>query len=324
MSRNKPTHSLIKEREEKVCLDCGASLFGRFCHECGQENIEQKIPVRTALIEFLNAFTFYDSKFFKTFIPLIIKPGFLTNEYINGKRTQYLTPAKTYFFLSFIFFLILFSTDTTKESDIVAIDNSKNTDSATKKAKREHSLLAITTDSITSIQRYDSVQNSLPKEKRDGVLKRWYATRAIKVVEKMQEDPDALAKSVNGQFNSNMPQLVFLLVPLVALILKLLYLRKKIYLIDHITFSLNIHCFVFLSFTVMILVSLIFGLESSSFMAILFVLILLVYLFIAVKRVYKQNWFFTSVKTLLLIVIYCFMLSLGVLVNTLYSLVVTA
>lgn len=321
MSETKPNHSRIKEREEKVCLNCGASVFGRFCHECGQENIEQKIPIGTALLEFLNAFTFYDSKFFKTFIPLIIKPGFLVNEHTSGKRTQYLTPAKTYFFLSFIFFLLLLSTETTKEADLVSVDNSKNIDSASKKAKREHSVLAITTDSITSVKRYDSVQNTLPPDKRDGVFKRWYATKAIKVVEKMQEDPDALAKSVNKQFNSNLPQLVFVLVPIVALILKLLYLRKKIYLIDHITFALNIHCFVFLAFTVMILVSILFGLESSSFMAILFLLILLVYVFIAVKRVYKQNWFFTTVKTMLLIVFYCFFLSIGVLVNTLYSLI---
>ncbi|KAB2913878.1 MAG: DUF3667 domain-containing protein [Bacteroidetes bacterium] len=321
MSETNHNHSRLKEREEKVCLNCNASLFGRFCQECGQENIEQKIPIGTALLEFLNAFTFYDSKFFKTFIPLIIKPGFLVNEHNSGKRTQYLTPAKTYFFLSFIFFLILFSIESTQEAEIVAVSSSSNTDSASKEAKAEHKLLAITTDSITTIHKYDSVQNSLPEDKRDGAIKRWYNTKAIKAIEKMQNDPTALEKSVNKQFNNNLPQLVFVLVPIVALILKLLYLRKKIYLVDHITFSLNIHAFVFLSFTFMILVSIIFGLEESTFMAILFLLILVVYVFIAVKRVYKQNWFYTSLKTLLLSVLYCFIFSLGVLVNTLYSLI---
>jgi hypothetical protein len=320
MSKKRPTRSRIKEREEKVCLNCGASMVGRFCHECGQENIEQKISIGAAIVEFLNAFTFYDSKFFKTFVPLIIKPGLLVNEYISGKRTQYLSPSKTYFFLSFIFFLIFFSVGPTQEGDLLTVDNSGNLDSVTRNARREHSVLAITVDSSTSVLKYDSIQNTLPVEERDGAVRRWFAKKAIKVVEKMQNEPQALSESLNNQFNSNLPQLVFLLMPLVAVILKLLYLRKKIYLIDHLMFSLNIHCFVFLWFTIMIIISVLLGLATSPIMMLIFIIILTVYIFLAIKSVYKQNWFFTSAKTLFLLAFYGVLLITGMLVNTIYSL----
>eukprot|EP01035_Chromulina_nebulosa_P036002 gene36002-48436_t len=180
MPKKRPTRSRIKEREEKVCLNCGASMVGRFCHECGQENIEQKISIGAAIVEFLNAFTFYDSKFFKTFVPLIIKPG------------------------------------PTQEGNLLTVDNTGNLDTVKKNVRIEHSVLAITIDSSSSILKYDSIQNTLPIGERDGAIRRWFAKKTIKVVEKMQNEPQALSESLNNQFNSNLPQLVFLLMPLVA------------------------------------------------------------------------------------------------------------
>ena len=37
--------SRLKERKEKNCLNCNAEVQGRFCHNCGQENIETKETV---------------------------------------------------------------------------------------------------------------------------------------------------------------------------------------------------------------------------------------------------------------------------------------
>ncbi len=50
---------------------------------------------------------FYDSKFQKTFVPLFTKPGFLTREYLEGRRIRYVHPLRLYFFVSFV--LLFFS-----------------------------------------------------------------------------------------------------------------------------------------------------------------------------------------------------------------------
>ena len=102
--------SHLKERRERNCLNCNAEVQGRYCHICGQENLE---PVETAwhlVTHFFNDITHFDGKFFSSLKLLILKPGFLSYEYKRGRRNNYLNPVRMYVFTSFIFFFVFFST----------------------------------------------------------------------------------------------------------------------------------------------------------------------------------------------------------------------
>jgi len=101
--------SHLKERTEKICLNCNANLHGRYCHVCGQENLEPKETVWHLVSHFFNDITHFDGKFFSTVKLLITKPGFLSKEYMIGRRASYLNPIRMYVFTSAIFFLIFFS-----------------------------------------------------------------------------------------------------------------------------------------------------------------------------------------------------------------------
>ncbi|MBO9204874.1 MULTISPECIES: DUF3667 domain-containing protein [Niastella] len=98
-----------KERHEKICLNCNAELNGRYCHMCGQENIEPKETVWSLVSHFFYDITHFDGKFFSTTKLLIIRPGFLPKEYIEGRRARYLHPIRMYVFSSALFFLCLYS-----------------------------------------------------------------------------------------------------------------------------------------------------------------------------------------------------------------------
>jgi len=98
-----------KEREEKVCLNCGTALTGRYCPNCGQENTEPKETVWTLVSHFFNDITHFDGKFFSTGKYLLARPGFLSSEYIKGRRANYLHPIRMYVFTSAFFFIIFFS-----------------------------------------------------------------------------------------------------------------------------------------------------------------------------------------------------------------------
>ena len=98
-----------KERHEKICLNCNAELHGRYCHVCGQENIEPKETVWTLISHFFYDITHFDGKFFSTSKYLITRPGFLPKEYIEGRRARYLHPIRMYVFSSALFFLIFYS-----------------------------------------------------------------------------------------------------------------------------------------------------------------------------------------------------------------------
>ncbi|MEO7210781.1 MAG: DUF3667 domain-containing protein, partial [Chitinophagaceae bacterium] len=101
--------SHFKERKEKSCLNCHAQLVGRYCHKCGQENIEPQESFWHLLTHFVFDIFHFDGKFFTTMKDLVFKPGFLTREYVNGRRASYLHPIRMYVFTSAIFFIIYFS-----------------------------------------------------------------------------------------------------------------------------------------------------------------------------------------------------------------------
>jgi len=101
--------SHLKERKEKNCLNCQTTVIGRYCHECGQENLEPKETVWHLVQHFFNDITHFDGKFFSTVKLLLRKPGFLSAEYIAGRRMSYLNPIRMYVFTSAFFFIILFS-----------------------------------------------------------------------------------------------------------------------------------------------------------------------------------------------------------------------
>ena len=98
-----------KERHEKICLNCNAELHGRYCHACGQENIEPKETVWSLISHFFYDITHYDGKFFSTTKYLVTRPGFLPKEYIEGRRARYLHPIRLYVFSSALFFIVFYS-----------------------------------------------------------------------------------------------------------------------------------------------------------------------------------------------------------------------
>jgi hypothetical protein len=101
--------SHLPQRKEKDCLNCGTQVIGSFCHKCGQENIYPKESAWQLVSHFFRDITHFDGKFFTTLKFLILKPGFLSKEYIIGRRASYVNPVRMYLFTSALFFLIFFS-----------------------------------------------------------------------------------------------------------------------------------------------------------------------------------------------------------------------
>jgi hypothetical protein len=97
------------ERTEKNCLNCGTEVLGHYCQNCGQQNLVPKETFWHLVNHFINDITHFDGKFFATLKFLLFRPGFLSAEYIRGRRMAYLHPIRMYVFTSAIFFLIFFS-----------------------------------------------------------------------------------------------------------------------------------------------------------------------------------------------------------------------
>lgn len=86
------------------CLNCATPLAGKYCTECGQQNHTYVAPLRGIIGDFVGNHFGFDTKFFRSILPLLFRPGFLSREYAAGRRVRYINPLRLYFFSSLLFF----------------------------------------------------------------------------------------------------------------------------------------------------------------------------------------------------------------------------
>ena len=219
---------------ERICKNCGRKLEKdfKYCPSCGQEHKDKVVHFKQFILDFLGDYFTFDSLIIRSVEPLLFNPGFLTKEFIRGRRVRYIPPMRMFIFISILFFLILGPVEQTIE------------------------------------------------------------------IERSEE-----AKFLDSFFNIWFPRLFFLLLPLFALFLYVLFRKPGRFYLTHFIFSVHFHAFIFVVLSIMvILIDYIF--PSSVFLSqwsfIITVFLLEIYLLFALKRVYEQRWVSTVFKLILL------------------------
>ncbi|MDQ6623804.1 MAG: DUF3667 domain-containing protein [Verrucomicrobiota bacterium] len=101
---------------------------------------------------------------------------------------------------------------------------------------------------------------------------------------------------------SNIPTMMLCCIPLFALVLKMLYLGKRRYYVEHLVYALHIHTFAYIGATLITLIALGLARWSETARAIVVAalsVVMFVQVFLSIRRVYGQGWFFTTFKFLL-------------------------
>ena len=103
-------------RKTNECPNCKALLdeVYNYCPICGQENTDNTVSFNMLVADFFNTFFALDSKFAKSVKPFLFQPGFLTNQYLTGKRMTFAHPFRFYLIISLFFFFVF--TIATKKS----------------------------------------------------------------------------------------------------------------------------------------------------------------------------------------------------------------
>lgn len=89
------------------CLNCGTPLQGPHCHACGQPVKGMVRHLKSILQDFLDTIFEYDSRIWCTLVPLYLRPGHITNDFLAGKRIRYVLPIRLMFVLTVVSFLAL-------------------------------------------------------------------------------------------------------------------------------------------------------------------------------------------------------------------------
>ena len=352
----------LPQRKEKNCLNCAAIVQGRYCHVCGQENTVTKQGVISLIKHFIYDIFHFDGKFFYTLQYLLFKPGFVPREYIEGKRMSYLDPIRMYLFTSAIFFLVFFSLSVAADG-IIRMDgdsrlmtkverfeyssnlfqnNSQNPDST---IQEQLGFLLDTSFRISLFERIQPANDSLfqirLKNKRYmmGVNKIGKAQSELNVGkdwlsntvenkwksyrQKFADDESAMVTDLTNIFVHKFPYMLFVSLPFFALVLKILYVRrKKFYYYDHAVFTIYHYIFSFILLLIYFILSEIHDrLQWDILRLFAFILLLSggVYLLLALKRFYLQGWAKTIIKFLVLNIAALFILILIFLLFLLFA-----
>lgn len=327
----------------RLCQNCSSPLTGPFCAQCGQHDVDYHRGFHHLIHDLLENVFHFEGKFFVTVAWLLAKPGRITLEFIAGRRTSQLNPLRFYIFVSVLFFLgiallnhghlINISRQTVdqlqrditssvkegsaKPADFTLVENAelgrRLGEAAAKRAKIERDALI----AAIRAERKPPVANTLPP--LPGKAGK-YASTKVRLDRSSELGRNLARKFGSGELTvgdiwdaieHRIPTLLFLGVPLFALLLKILYLRSGKYYVEHLIFSLHLHTWLFLVFMLgngyLKLAALGPGwLDNLVSWAI--ALWALWYVFRSFRVVYGQGRFKTAVKIILLGFVHAFAL----------------
>jgi hypothetical protein len=303
--REDDTHDLPLD-ESANCLNCGTHLRGQYCGSCGQRSRSRLIKLWELISEAFGDLFELDSRLWQTVVPLVIRPGRLTSDYLQGRRARFMPPFRMYLVLSLVFFVVAFFNpreelgllfEAPAESELVAEASDDDEDSM---------IVMFNDNEGEEIEDDCEIEASDVEGMPDFIARRLTPERVRQVCEKMIADK---GKSVGEKVVNNIPTALIVLLPLMALVLKALYPLSRRYYVEHLLFFVHLHAFLFLLLTLQILFVRIVAVLGVYELVTTLVIVassiyIPVYLFVAMRRVYGQSRFVTFLKFIVLMIAY--------------------
>ena len=263
------------------CLNCGGPVSSHFCAACGQRNRDLRASLSHLISEMANEAFEFDSRIRQTLSPFLFHPGQLTKEYNAGRRMKYSSPLRIYLFASFLFFMAYSLRPVARAVRV------NQTAARIEEATRRISAL--------------SVEGAAPSKLHNLDKMGWFGKRLREQTEKFLaldvEGRREMSLRIRAEFVNALPKMMFLLLPLFALILKGLYWRT--FYVEHVVFAFHLHAFAFLALIPAVLI-------GSTWFTMTVIMLVLAYWLVATRNVYQDSWALTLLKFLLLAIPYGF------------------
>lgn len=325
----------------RPCQNCGAELNGRYCANCGQTADVRIASMSELISDLLEDFSSLDSRIWRSLVLLVLKPGHLTADYLAGRRVRYIPPFRMYLVTSLTFFAV-----GSLLEDEIGIRGGAEGPGRPPTAEMQQDLREARQELRNFVERVapqsefagpdDPATANVDASVGSAVTER----SAMEVCEQLEGGLSptwsplieacknvAAAGGPQSLFTAlreNVPMMMLLFMPLVALLMKLLYPLEKRKYVEHLLFFLHFHAFFFLLMSVGVLLDVptryVPALASPiGLLSTVGAIYLPIYLFLAMQTVYRQGGIATSMKYVLLLIGYGVTLALSFLVTLGYT-----
>jgi hypothetical protein len=322
-----------------TCKNCEQEFESHYtyCPYCGQKS-DENLTLGVLFYNTISNYFTFDARFFRSFIPLMIKPGYVAKRFVMGKRLMYLHPAQFYLFTSIVFFF-LFSFVARQQQQVLdeklkegfkSFEEADSTAAVTavdtftlkqtfNQIDKQSGLKSLDPNDTKNIEALDSLiktsaatgkkRRSSFNHKMDSLIANNAPEKEIYKEMGMEDDATAFDRKLYAQalkfykkrgggilqaFYDTIPISMFFLLPIFALILKLLNYKRGRFS-HHLVFSFYFLSFLFMTFSVMLLVNFIW--DIPVWIEVLVAMSTFFYLFLAMKHFYEQGYFKSFLKS---------------------------
>jgi hypothetical protein len=224
------------------CDNCGAGISGRYCGNCGQRLEPPVHSLWHFLAVAMEDVTHADSRLWSTLWALIFKPGYLTHEFLAGRRARYLPPVRLYLVLSVMFFLL----SALLHSKPEALQVSTNENGVPKAAR-----VVPLKDTDLAAGPAQPGETEEQRATRECGMMGFGGSWGEKLRPAMQRACLNVradhARSLIASMRHNLPRAMFVFLPLLAGLMMLMYWKPRHYYVEHLLLLVHNHAFVFLT-----------------------------------------------------------------------------
>ncbi len=257
------------------CRNCSAPLTGEFCQQCGQR--ERDLRLADVAGDAVQDLFDLDSRLWRTLRLLLFKPGQVTADYIAGRRARYIPPIRLYLVVSFLVFLLASVT-----GDRVRIQSGPGLAPGETAELREGIYVPYTNaegerEVITLREFLETEEVAEFLEAKPPWLRPLYERLQVNAAI-LEQDPTVFT----DQLTRRIPQMMFVLLPLFALIMMVFLRKQEFHYLQHLIFSLHYHTVAFLMFILLTPAQLLLPRDYGG----LVILVLLIFLPLSLKRGY--------------------------------------
>jgi len=292
------------------CPNCGFALSGNFCQECGQAAKLHVPSAREFLHEFVAHYVALEGKLWQSVKLLLFKPGQLTREYIEGRRVRYVEPLRLYLTFSIIFFALFKFSGINIGAQEREMEAEKPKAAAVQPAPAGEGQAAVAAPAAKPADKKTNQPALIQIEDDDEDLR----NLADKVHPSIGAKMDHFGKLPNEvrnealkrAFFSYAPYAIFLLMPVFAGFLKLLYLGSGRRYGEHVLFALHTNAFAFLCLSLIMVMPDFVPLVGKALG-----LWLVFYLPTAMRKVYGGSRILTALRWMVLMTAHTFSIMLA-------------
>jgi hypothetical protein len=301
------------------CANCDHRLspWDKFCSQCGQDTLNHPPSLWEFLHEWVLHYLAFEGKLWKSLWALLARPGFLTMEYLAGRKQRYVLPLRLVLTLGLLFFIVVklspalnneFAAVEKKiaEDGVVVVEPALPASNAAIQVAAGKATSAASADQLdesdeslkpsgNAISLPKAWMEQLPKGLREGIERsnaRW------------KLDTKAELRRILAHVLGMAPYAVLVSLPFFAALLKLLFWRQTYG--AHFVFAMHLHA----AWYGLLLISALTPWAWLHFGAWVWGNL---YPILALKRVHASGWWSTLARGALLAVMHWIIIALGLL-----------